>query len=481
MNRKLARFSKAKSANSHLLHLAAGERPERLALSYGQQRLWFIDRLQGGSAEYNVAEALRLRGELKVEALERTINTIVERHESLRTHFAEVEGSPVQVIEGVQRVEIAMVDLREWEGEEQQERVRELMREEGAEAFDLERGPVLRLKLLKLGEKEHVLLRTMHHIVSDGWSQGVFNREFRVLYEAYEQGRENPLPPLRVQYADFALWQRRELESGGLEAGLEYWKKELAGIPERLELATDRARPGLQTFGAEAVNVRLDAEQVKQLKRVSREKQATLYMSLLAGFAVLLGRYSGQEDIVIGSPIANRQEAQLEEMIGFFVNTLVMRVRVKPEMSFGELLGQVRETALGAYQHQDIPFEKLVEELSPQRRLNHSPIFQVSFNLQNAPWKPQQMRGLEVERVRREDLQVRFDLEVHVWERGEEVEIAWLYNRDLFDGRRMEQMVGHYVRLLQSISGSALEAVGQLGLLEEGERRQIVEEWNQTE
>src|SRR5579864_2648180 len=477
MNRKLARFSKAKSANSHLLHLAAGERPERLALSYGQQRLWFIDRLQGGSAEYNVAEALRLRGELKVEALERTINTIVERHESLRTHFAEVEGSPVQVIEGVQRVEIAMVDLREWEGEEQQERVRELMGEEGAEAFDLERGPVLRLKLLKLGEKEHVLLRTMHHIVSDGWSQGVFNREFMVLYEAYEQGRENPLPPLRVQNADFALWQRGELESGGLEAGLKYWKEQLRGIPERLELATDRARPVLQTFGADAVNVTLSAEQVKQLKRVSRENHATLYMSLLAGFAVLLGRYSGQEDIVIGSPIANRQETQLEEMIGFFVNTLVMRVRVKPEMSFGELLGEVRETALGAYQHQDIPFEKLVEELSPQRRLNHSPIFQVSFNLQNAPWKPQQMRGLEVERVGREDLQVRFDLEVHVWERGEEVEITWLYNRDLFDGRRMEQMVGHYVRLLQSISGSALEAVGQLGLLEEGERQELVERW----
>src|SRR5579864_2859248 len=481
MNRKLARFSKAKSANSHLLHLAAGERPERLALSYGQQRLWFIDRLQGGSAEYNVAEALRLRGELKVEALERTINTIVERHESLRTHFAEVEGSPVQVIEGVQRVEIAMVDLREWEGEEQQERVRELMGEEGAEAFDLERGPVLRLKLLKLGEKEHVLLRTMHHIVSDGWSQGVFNREFMVLYEAYEQGRENPLPPLRVQYADFALWQRRELESGGLEAGLKYWKEQLRGIPERLELATDRARPGLQTFGAEAVNVRLDAEQVKQLKRVSREKQATLYMSLLAGFGVLLGRYSGQEDIVIGSPIANRQEAQLEEMIGFFVNTLVMRVRVKPEMSFGELLGQVRETALGAYQHQDIPFEKLVEELSPERSLNRTPLFQAGFTLQNAYGVKTRIRGVETEVVEGGERRVHTDLHMHVWEREEELEITWLYNRDLFDRWRMEQGIRHYGRVLQAMSGDVEQRVGEANLLEEGERRQIVEEWNQTE
>ena len=251
--------------------------------------------------------------------------------------------------------------------------------------FDLGRGPVLRMRLLKLGEQEHVLLRTMHHIVSDGWSQGVFNRELTILYEAYREGRENPLKALAVQYADFAMWQRSWLEGGALDEGLKYWKEQLAGIPERLELPTDRARPAVQTFGAEVWQGGCRAELVAGLKRVSRESQATLYMTLLAAFGVLLSRYSGQDDIVVGSPIANRQEAQLEEMIGFFVNTLVMRVRVKGEMSFRELLGEVRGTALEAYRYQDVPFERLVEELSPQRSLNTTPVFQVVFALQNAP------------------------------------------------------------------------------------------------
>jgi amino acid adenylation domain-containing protein len=456
------------------------ERPEQLPLSHAQQRLWFIDRVRGASAEYNIQEMLRLRGELDREALERSINTIVERHESLRTHFAEVDGVPVQVIEGELRVALPVEDLSELREEEQKERVREVVRREGAEAFDLSRGPVLRIRLLKLSEGEHILLRTMHHIVSDGWSEGVFNRELMVLYEAYQQGRENPLKPLGVQYADFALWQRRGLEGGGLEEGLRYWKEQLAGIPERLELPTDRARPAEQTFEAEAVYVSLSSEQVKGLKRLSRENQATLYMSLLAAFGVVLSRYSGQEDVVVGSPIANRQEAQLEEMIGFFVNSLVMRVQVKGEMSFRELLQQVRQTALGAYQHQDIPFERLVEELSPQRSLNQTPLFQVSFALQNAPWKPQQLRALEVERVRRDGMQVRFDLEVHAWERGEGIEITWLYNRDLFDRWRMEQMARHYVRVLEAVTAHPDEVVGRVDLLGPQERQKILEEWNDT-
>jgi acyl carrier protein len=456
------------------------QRPERLALSYAQQRLWFLDRLEGSSTEYNMPQALRLKGELDRGALEKTINAIVERHESLRTHFEEVDGEPMQVIEPVLRMGVPVEDLSALEEAAQREQVMSELRQEGARPFDLGRGPVLRMKLLKLGEEDHILLRTMHHIVSDGWSQGVFNREFMILYEAYREGRENPLKPLGVQYADFALWQRTWLDGGALNEGLAYWKEQLAGIPERLELPTDRARPAVQTFEAEACQVTLTPEQVAKLKRLSEANQATLYMTLLAAFGVLLARYSGQDDIVVGSPIANRQDAQLEEMIGFFVNTLVMRLRVKGEMSFGELLEQVRGTALDAYRYQDVPFERLVEELNPERSLNRTPVFQVSFAVQNAPWEPQQMKGLEVEPVRGDELRVRFDLEVHAYEREGRIGFWWLYNRDLFDRWRMEQMARHYVRVLEAVVADPEQWVGSVDILGAEERRQILEEWNDT-
>ena len=321
-----------------LQQIALSPRPERLPLSHAQQRLWFIDRLAGTSTEYNLSGALRLRGELDVEALERAINTIVERHESLRTHFAEAEGEPVQVIEAERRIAIPVEDLSGLEEGARQERIKAAMRREGEEPFDLACGPMLRARLLKLGEQEHILLRTMHHIVSDGWSQGVFNREFMVLYEAYREGRENPLKPLSVQYADFALWQRNGLKKGGLERGLAYWKKQLEGIPEEMALPLDRPRPQRLTFSGQVYRLIFPAEVLTALKQLAQQNQATLYMTLMTAFAVLLSRYCGQDDIVVGSPIANRQEARIEELIGFFVNTLVMRMRVKAEMSLRELL-----------------------------------------------------------------------------------------------------------------------------------------------
>ena len=456
------------------------ERPTRLPLSHAQQRLWFIDRLEGTSTEYNMLSGLRLKGELDRQALERAINRIVERHESLRTHFIEEEGEALQAIEHELRIAVPVEDLSDLEEEAQQERVKEELRREGGQPFDLGRGPLLRMRLLKLGGQEHILLQTMHHIVSDGWSHGVFNRELMVLYEAYREGREDPLKPLTVQYADFALWQRNWLEGGGLDKGLTYWKEQLAGIPERSELPTDRPRPAVQTFGAETCHVTLPAEQVSGLKRVSQDNGATLYMTLLSAFAVLLSRYSGQDDIVVGSPIANRQEAQLEEMIGFFVNTLVLRIRIRPGMSFRELLGEVKRTALEAYQHQDVPFERLVEELSPQRNLNRTPVFQVSFALQNAPWEAQKLKGLEVEPVRGSEVRVHFDLEVHVRERGEEIRFTWVYNRDLFDGWRMEQMARHYVRVLEALLADSHQAIEDIELLRPEERQQVLEQWNDT-
>jgi amino acid adenylation domain-containing protein len=456
-------------------------RPERLPLSYAQQRLWFLDQLREGvSTDYNVPVALRLHGELDLQALARTINTIVERHESLRTHFAEVDGEPVQVIETEVRIPILVEDLSELREALQQEGVRQALAQEAREPFDLSRGPVLRVKLLKLGEREHILLRTMHHIVSDGWSQGIFNREFMILYEAYREQRENPLKPLAVQYADFAIWQREWLEGGSLEQGLEYWKEQLAGIPERLVLPTDRPRPEVQTVAGEICRVSVSAEVTGALKQQSQENQATLFMTLLTGFVVLLSRYSGQDDIVVGSPIANRREPQLEEMIGFFVNWLVMRIRPRGEMSVRELLREVRKTALQAYSHQDIPFERLVQELSPERTLKQTPLFQVSFALQNAPWEPQQLTGLEVEQIKRDVVTAFFDLEVHVRENGEELILNWVYNLDLFERRRVEQMAQHYRRVLEVMAGDLNIRLSEIDMMAAEERHRILESWNQT-
>ncbi len=460
--------------------LVRQQRPERLPLSYAQQRLWFLDRLAGGSIEYNMPVALRLRGELDRQALEKTINTIVTRHESLRTHFAEIEGEPVQVIEPELRIELRVEDLTALDEEERQVRVLAGLREEASQSFDLARGPLLRMKLFKLGERDHILLRTMHHIVSDGWSEGVFNRELAELYQAFCEGRENPLKPLTVQYADFTLWQRNKLEGGALDEGLKYWRQQLDGMAERLELPTDRVRPPVQSFDAELAQTILSVDLVERLKRLSQSQQATLYMTLLAGFGVLLERYSGQQDVVVGTPIANRQEAQLEEMIGFFVNTLVMRVKVDEEKRIEELVAEVRRVALEAYEHQDMPFERLVEELSPERSLNTTPIFQVIFALQNAPRIPEQMKGLELEPVSGDEMRVKYDLEVHAWEREGEIGFYWLYNRELFDGWRMEQMGRHYVRVVEAMAGDAQGRIGSIELLGEEERIQILEEWNRT-
>jgi hypothetical protein len=413
--------------------------------------LWFIDQLEETSAEYNMPAGLRLKGELDWEALERALETIVERHESLRTRFEAVDGEPMQVIEPAMRVEVPVEDLSGLPEQEQVELVLEAMRRERKEAFDLTRGPVWRVKLLRLGDEDHMLLRTMHHIVSDGWSEGVFNREFRLLYEAYREGRENPLQPLTVQYADYTLWQRAWLDEGRLADEMEYWKRQLAGIPEWLELPTDRARPAMQTFEADVYRATLTAEQTEGLKRVSRKNQATLYMTLLAALAVLLSRYSGQEDVVVGSPIANREDERLEEMIGLFVNKLVMRVRIRGEMSFTDLVRDVRRTALEAYEHQDMPFERIVEELSPERSLSRTPIFQVSFQLQNAPRVIPELEKIEVTRVVINELLVRHDLEILASEREGTIAIRWMYRRDLFDMSRIAQMATHYVRVLEAM------------------------------
>jgi amino acid adenylation domain-containing protein len=455
-------------------------RPERLPLSYAQQRLWFIDQLEGGSAEYNMPQALRLRGRLDLQALQRTINTIVERHESLRTHFAQIESGPVQIIEPPHPINLPLEDISGLPEDEQRNRVLEIMRREWEEPFNLATGPVLRMRLIKVGHSDHILLRNFHHIVSDGWSQSVFNGEFMLLYEAFQQGRENPLRPLAIQYADFALWQRKCLDEDALARDVEYWKKQLQDIPEQLELPRDSSRQAMQTYKADYCSATISSQQVNALKLLSQRKQATLYMTLLSAFAVLLSRYSGQDDIVVGSPIANRREAQLEELVGFFVNSLVMRVRLNPQQTFSELLAAVRRTALEAYQHQDVPFERLVEMLSPERSLNRTPIFQVVFALQNAPMGAQQLTGLEVERIAGDELLVRFDLELHVFEFENEIGFYWLFNKGLFDHARMEQMARHYVKLLDEIVAAPDTPLHTMDMLTQDEQWVLLRDLNST-
>lgn len=464
--------------------LASQPRPESLPLSYAQQRLWFIGQLEKSSVQYHIPAALRLRGKLDTAALRHAIDAIVQRHESLRTTFIEVQGQAIQVIAPELHIEAPLSDLSGLDVRIRQQRIESALRREREEEFDLAQGPLLRARLLKLDEDEHILLLTFHHIIADGWSLGIFNQEFIAFYEAFQSGGQDAqhlLEPLPVQYPDFALWQRTWLDQAEMAREMEYWKQQLAGIPEQLVLPQDRPRQARQTFAAGVHSHTLSSAHATALKRLAHSGNATLYMALLSALAVLLERYSGQKDIVVGSPIANRQEAQLEKLIGFFVNSLVMRIRVEEEQTFPQLLARVREVALAAYQHQDLPFEKLVEELAPRRSLNTPPIFQVMFALQNAPMTAQRIKGLEIEPIESKEMRVRLDLEVHARESGAGLEFHWVYNSDLFEAWRIEQMAGHYERLLQMISEQNECSLWKVDFLNEQERRQLLVEWNRTE
>jgi amino acid adenylation domain-containing protein len=464
--------------------LAQQARPERLPLSYAQHRLWFIDQLEKTSVQYHIPAALRLRGKLNYAALRYAINAVVHRHESLRTSFVEIEGHAAQVIAPALEVAVPLTDLSGLDDRSRQLKVSAALRQEREQPFDLSRGPLLRAKLLKLDSDKHILLLTFHHIVADGWSLGIFNQEFIVFYERFQADSpdgQSPLDPLPVQYPDFALWQRAWLDQNEMARELEYWKEQLAGIPEQLVLPQDRPRQARQTFTAGVCSSTFAAAELAELKRLAQASNATLYMLLLAALAVLLERYTGQGDIVVGSPIANRQEPQLEQLIGFFVNSLVMRVAVDPERTFPELLEQVRNVALAAYQHQDLPFEKLVEELSPRRSLNTPPIFQILFALQNAPMSSHRLKDIEVEPMPAHELRVRLDLELHAREADGQLEFYWVYNSDLFEHWRIEQMACQYRRLLETVAANVEQRLWQIDVLSSEERQQVLVDWNQTE
>jgi amino acid adenylation domain-containing protein len=460
--------------------LVAQARPEPLPLSYAQERLWLLEQIGGLGSAYNLTARARLYGRFDDQAFELALSEVVNRHESLRTRFTDVDGGPVQVIDPPGLLVLQVEDLDYLAGDERASAARRRIRALAAEPFDLERGPLFRAHLLRLSEEEHMAVLVMHHIVSDGWSMRVLIQELSALYAAFCEGRPSPLGALPVQYADYALWQRQWLQGDVLAEQVGYWKDRLAGAPVALELPTDRVRPAVQSYRGAAYNFALSPELTAGLYKLARVEGATLFMILLAAFQVLLSRWSGQTDVVVGTPIAGRTHRELESLIGYFLNTLALRTDLSGDPSFHELVGQVKETALGAYAHQELPFEKLVEELQPVRDLSRQPVFQVLLVLQNVPQATQPLPGLQLSRKGGGGGSAKLDLSLYVFEREGRLDGHFEYATDLFDRSTIERLAGHLRILLEGIVADPDARIGELPLLDEAERRRVLVEWNAT-
>jgi amino acid adenylation domain-containing protein/FkbM family methyltransferase len=457
------------------------ERTGDMPLSFAQQRLWFLDQLQPENPFYNSPVAMRLTGQLDVGALEQTLSEIVRRHEVLRTSFPAVAGKPVQAIASSAELAFVVRDLRELEAGEREAEAHRLVLEEARRPLDLAHGPLFRAILLQLAEEEHAVILAMHHIVSDGWSKGVLLREVGALYEAFSTGKASPLAELPIQYADYAMWQREWLSGEVLERQLEYWKQYLAGARAVLELPADRVRPAVQSFRGAHERFVLPAEMLESLKTLSRREGVTLFMTLLGAFQTLLYRYTGQPDIIVGSPIANRNRREIEPLIGFFTNTLVLRSEVSGNLSFRELLKQVRATALSVYAHQDLPFEQLVELFQSDRNLSHHPLFQVMFVLQNAPMPPLKLSGLTLLNVDLENETAKFDLTLAMTETEDgRLGGSLEYDTTLFENARIKRMAQHFEMLLAGIVADPEQPLATLPLMTEEEKQQSLIEWNTT-
>ncbi|HSU13784.1 non-ribosomal peptide synthetase, partial [Longimicrobium sp.] len=451
-----------------------------LPLSFAQQRLWFIEQLEPGSTAYHMPSALRLRGPLDARVLERALGEVVCRHEALRTTFGESEGVPFQVVHPTGTARLEVTDLSSLAAEEREAEALRLAGEEAQRLFDLRRGPLLRTRLLRLAEDDHVLVLAMHHVVSDGWSMGVLDRELGALYEAFARGEASPLPELPVQYADFAVWQRAWLSGEVLERQIAWWRERLAGAPPLLELPTDHPRAATLDSRAGRVYRALPPETAEGVRALARREGATLYMVLLAALDLLLARWSGQDDVVVGTPIANRTRRETEGLIGFFVNTLALRADLSGNPSFQALLGRVREGTLGAYQHQEVPFERLVEELQVERSLSHTPLFQVMFSLIDGGGVARPFSGLEVELYPVGGGAAKFDLDVMVVEQEGGLEVAFTWREELWDASTLERLAGAYALLLEAAAADAGRRVLDIPLMADAERHRLLRDWNPT-
>ncbi len=448
-----------------------------LPLSFAQQRLWFLDQLAPGLTGYNIATVVRLTGQLDVAALQQSFNALIARHEVLRTTFASSAGEPVQVIAPQLSIELPVSDLRDLAASEQAVQIDQHTTAVVDYVFDLAKGPLLHARLLCLADEEHLLLCALHHIIADGWSSSILVRDLATYYGALISGQPVALNPLPIQYADFAVWQRQYLQGERLERQLAYWKQQLGNDLPLLDLPSDRPHPPIQTFNGAYRSRPLPTALAAALRSLAQQEEVTLFMLLLAAFQVLLLRYSGQDDIVVGSPIANRNRREVEELIGFFVNTLVLRSDLSGNPSFRTALQRVRELCLGAYAHQDLPFERLVEELRPQRDLSRHPLFQVVFVLQNTPPLLREMAALTMQWQAPRETAAKFDLTLLVNEIGSDLSLVWEYNTDIFDAATIERMGVHFQTLLEGIVADPQSRLGDLPLLSPAEVQQIVHAW----
>ncbi|MGB3300746.1 MAG: amino acid adenylation domain-containing protein, partial [Phormidesmis sp.] len=454
------------------------QRPENIPLSFAQQRLWFLHQMQTESAVYNLPMAIRVEGFLDLEAFAQSLNNIVRRHEVLRTRFITVAGQPAQVVEAATPIDIEQKDLQACDNPEAA--VRQAAIEAAQKPFDLSHDQLLRVILLKLENTTSVILFTVHHIIADAWSQEILIHELATFYRAALIGKPATLPPLPVQYADFSIWQRNWLQGEVFNRQLDYWRNQLDANQPILQLPTDRGRSRLQTYRGAVEQFSLSKQLSEQLRDLGQQSSATLFMTLLSAFKVLLYRYTGQTDLTVGTPIANRHRAEVEGLIGLFVNTLVLRSRLNPHESFKTLLDQIKATTWAAYDHQDLPFEQLVEALQPERDLSYSPLFQVKFRLENQSNKTLDLPGLTFQRLPQSVITAKLDLSVDLYETAEGIVGGFEYNRDLFDPETIQRMVGHFKRLLTSIVAHPQRPIAELAMLTEGEQQQVAT-WNDTQ
>ena len=455
------------------------ERP--IPAASGQRRLWFLEQMEPGSALYNIPYLVRLSGPLNESALDRALGAVVQRHEALRTNFIAVDSEPTQVIKSSWTLDLPVTDLTTVPAAEREAEFKRLTVEEAKKPFDLQKDLMLRVRLYRLSETDHALMLVMHHIASDGWSMAVMYRELGACYEAFANNRQPSLPELPIQYADFAEWQKEYLQGETLDKLIAYWKRQMAGSPALLELPTDHARPPLQSHRGECVQIRLPAELVIALKKVSAQQRVTFFMTLLAGFNTVLFRYTGQHDIVVGSPLAGRDCAETEELVGFFINTVLMRTDLSGDPTVKELLTRVRDMSLGAFEHREMPYERLVEELQPARNLSFDPICQVYFALQNMPTAPLKLSGINLSIAPVYTGTAKSDLTVWAIEQADgALEVTAEYALDLFNGETIQRFLGHFQTVLEGIAANQDQKISQLPLLTPQEKTRMLVEWNAT-
>ncbi|MEM7355659.1 MAG: condensation domain-containing protein, partial [Acidobacteriota bacterium] len=452
------------------------DRSRPLPLSFAQQRLWFLDRLEPGSHAYNLPLIVRLRGDLDVAVLQRSLDELIRRHEVLRTRFGLRDGQPVQIVDAELHLPLRQIDLRQVDDTLDPE---DIAAADNRLPYDLATGPLLRATLVRTDETDHLFILNVHHIVSDGWSLGVLVREIGGLYQAFAADQPVPFQELPIQYGDFAVWQREMLAGEVFGQQLDYWQRLLASAPAVLELPADNPRPPVQSISGRTLTFALPNSASTGVRALAHAEEATLFTALLTVFEVLLSRYSGQNDLLVGTPVANRNRVQLEGLIGFFVNTLVLRTEIADDPSFRGLLQQVRRSVVGALQHQDIPFERLVEELQPQRDVSRSPLFQVMFALQNKPDLDQEFAGVRLTPVEIDPQTSKFDLTLTLEETADGLLGKLEYPLALFDPSTADRMAKHFETLLLGVVEDPDRRLAELPLLASSERRQI-EQWNAT-